>query len=209
VNKLSLALSVCAVAMVGGSALTPAFAAESSVTVQAGDTMWSLSKAYGISEQSLEQANSSVAPNDMLIGSQLTLPGTANRSSSSSSLAQQNMYWMEHVIHAEAGAESLAAQIAVGDVIMHRLDAGGYGSTVHDVVFQVLDGHYQFTSVANGYIWSAPNASSIRAAQDVLWYGQDVAPGAMVFYNPAMTPASSWVRSQPYLASYDNLVFAR
>ncbi|MCY0875001.1 MAG: cell wall hydrolase [Firmicutes bacterium] len=209
--KLPMALSVCAAALVGSMAV-PAFAATNNVTVQPGNTMWSISQAQGISVQALEQANPSINPNDMLIGTVLNLPGSTSAPQASpavSSTAQQNLYWMEHVINAEAGGESLNAQIAVGDVIMHRLQAGGYGSTVHDVVFQVIAGHYQFSSVQNGYIYSAPDASSIQAAEDVLWYGKDVAPGAMVFYNPTMTPSNSWVRAQPYLSTFDNLVFAR
>lgn len=209
--KFAKAVSLCAAALVTSMAV-PAFAASNTVTVQPGNTMWTISHAYGVNMQALEAANPSVNPNDMLVGTVLHLPGTTSTASvqpATTSTAQQNLYWMEHVIHAEAGAESLDAQIAVGDVIMHRLEAGGYGSTVHDVVFQVIAGHYQFTSVANGYIYSTPNASSIQAAEDVLWYGKDVAPGAMVFYNPSMTPAASWVRAQPYITTYDSLVFAK
>lgn len=209
--KFPMAVSVCAAALVTSMAV-PAFAAANTVTVQPGNTMWTISRTHGVNEQALERANPRVNPNDMLVGTLLDLPGTtpsASVHSAAASLAQQNLYWMEHVIHAEAGGESLDAQIAVGDVIMHRLEAGGYGSTVHDVVFQVIAGHYQFTSVANGYIYSTPSASSLQAAEDVLWHGKDVAPGAMVFYNPSMTPSTSWVRAQPYITTYDNLVFAQ
>ena len=192
------------------------------VTVQPGDTMWTISQAYGVSLQAIETANQSVNPNNLLVGTALVLPKTgalAGDSSTKSSAAitstqtstvqQQDLYWMEHAINAEAGADSLQAQIAVGDVILHRLQAGGYGSTVHDVVFQVINGHYQFTSVANGYIYTTPSVSSIQAAMDVLNKGEDVVPSAMVFYNPTYTPTSSWVRSQPYLTQIDNLIFAK
>ncbi|MCF8567585.1 LysM peptidoglycan-binding domain-containing protein [Alicyclobacillus tolerans] len=196
-------------------------------TVQPGDTMWIISQAHGVSMQALESSNPSVNPNDLLVGTVLTLPqtgslagirsttssapstSTTTSSTTTSAVSQQNLYWMEHAIHAEAGADSLQAQIAVGDVILHRLQAGGYGSTVQDVLFQVINGHYQFTSVANGYIYTTPSAASIQAAMDVLNNGDDVVPGAMVFYNPAYTPASSWVRSQPYITQIDNLVFAK
>ena len=230
---------------VDGQANSQYTASKSTVTVQPGDTLWTIAQAHGVSVQALQSANPSVNPNDLLVGEVLTLPdvgsgvnagsaGTspvnavstsnapnpsgaasvsgatsAASSATSSTVAEQNLYWMEHVINAEAGGDTLEAQIAVGDVILHRLQAGGYGSTVHDVVFQVINGYYQFTSVANGYIYTTPSATSVQAAVAVLDNGEDVVPGAMVFYNPANTPASSWVRSQPYIAQIDNLVFAK
>ena len=75
---------------------------------------------------------------------------------------------MAHVINAEANAESTEAKVAVGDVVMHRLEASAQYKTIHDVVFAVENGHYQFSCVANGYIYSTPNSSSLAAANEVL-----------------------------------------
>lgn len=187
--------------------------ASSYAVVQPGQSMWKIAQTHGVSVDALEQANPSVNPMNLLVGTKLTLPTTENTSavassSTSTSSWKQNLYWLEHVINAEAGGESLETQIAVGDVILHRLDSGQYGNTVHDVVFQVTSGHYQFTSVMNGYIYTSPNASSIQAAIDVM-NGQDVVPGAFVFYNPAQTPAGSWVWSQPTVSQIGHLVFAK
>ena len=182
------------------------------VTVEPGDTLWIISQAHGTTVQTLETANPSVNPNNLLVGTVLQLPGSNTSAPSTTTSAtatqQQNLYWMEHVINAEAAGESSQAQIAVGDVILHRMEAG-YGSTVYDVVFQVLNGHYQFTCVANGYIYTSPSPSSIQAAIDVLDQHTDLVPGAQVFYNPTQTPANSWVRTQPFIAQIDNLVFAK
>ena len=182
------------------------------VTIKPGDTLWIIANENGVSVQELIAANPSVNPNDLIIGSVLQLPRSTTTTvtttnGASSTISQQNMYWMEHVINAEATGETLQAQIAVGDVILHRMN-DGYGSTVQQVVFQVNSGHYQFTSVANGFIYSAPSPSSIQAAKDVLDNGEDIVPGALVFYNPAQTPASSWVRTQPFIAQIDHLVFS-
>ncbi|GMA62852.1 cell wall hydrolase [Alicyclobacillus fastidiosus] len=185
--------------------MTSAFAATNTVTVQPGSTMWNISKADGISVQSMENANSNVNPNDLEVGTQLVLP-----TGSQSYDTPGNLYWMEHVINAEAGGESLQAQIAVGDVIMHRMESGSYGgNSVYDVVFQQTDGIYQFSSVPNGYIYTTPDASSIEAAKDVLQNGTEEVPGALVFYNPAQTPAGNWVWSKPTIAQFGHLVFAQ
>ncbi len=193
--------------------------ASNTVVVQPGQTLWLIAHAHGVSVQALQAANPHVNPMNLQVGITLTLPASrtappakASQPSTTiqpSTTAQQNLYWMDHVINAEAGGLSLQAQIAVGDVVMHRLKAGGYGSTVHDVVFQVISGHYQFTSVANGMIYSTPSAVSDQAAVDVLDHNTDVVPGAMVFYNPSKTPGASWVRRQPILKTIGPLVFAK
>ncbi|WP_206917542.1 cell wall hydrolase [Alicyclobacillus suci] len=197
-------------AAVWGLAMTPAFAA-TTVTVQPGDSLWKISHARGISLQSLESANPSVNPADLLVGTVLKLPTTSNvdAANSNDSTEAQNLYWMEHIINAEAGGESLEAQVAVGDVVLHRLESGQYGKTVHDVVFQIDGGHYQFSCVPDGYIYQTPNASSVTAAERVLETNDDEVPGAFVFYNPAQTLASSWVRSQKTIAQIGDLVFAK
>ncbi|MCF8568295.1 cell wall hydrolase [Alicyclobacillus tolerans] len=200
-TMIGLAAAV-AVSMIS---IVPAFASTNTVTVQPGQTMYTISQAEGISLQSLENANPNVDPSNMNVGTQLALP-----QSNSSYDTPGNLYWMGQVINAEAGGQSLQAQIAVGDVILHRMESGQWGgNTVYDVVFDQSNGVYQFTSVQNGYIYSTPNASSIQAAQDVLQNGVDEVPGAFVFYNPSQTSAGNWVWSKPVIAQYDNLNFAQ
>ncbi|KUO95953.1 LysM peptidoglycan-binding domain-containing protein [Ferroacidibacillus organovorans] len=199
-------------------------------TVQPGDTFWTIANAHHVSLSALIAANPNVQANNLLIGSTLALPAGAHvaaqqttpatassattTASSATSGAQSgytasDLYWMERVIHAEAQGEPLAAQIAVGDVVLHRMEQPNGPTTVQGVVFQVINGHYQFTCVPQGTIYQAPDATSVTAALDVLQNHQDLVPGALVFYNPAQTPASSWVRQQPYLASIGNFVFAK
>ena len=68
-------LGMVSAAVVGCASFTPAFAATSNtVTVKPGDTMWLIAKAYGIQVQALENANPTVNPYDMLVGTVLRLP---------------------------------------------------------------------------------------------------------------------------------------
>lgn len=183
--------------------------------IQHGDTFWKIAERYSTSVTSIANANKSVNPANLLVGTTINIPTSVqspsqiNSNQNAASVGEQNLYWMEHAIHAEAVGEPLSAQIAVGDVILHRLEAGTYGSTVKDVLFQVINGHYQFTCVLNGQIYSSPTTSNIQAADDVLINHEDVAPGALVFYNPAKTPANSWVWSQPTVAKIGDFVFAK
>jgi N-acetylmuramoyl-L-alanine amidase len=138
------------------------------------------------------------------------IPVRATYSSTAAANAYtQNLYWMSHVIHAEASGEPIQAQIAVGDVVMHRLETSGQYKSVHDVVFAVENGHYQFTCVANGYIYSTPNSAAVTAAKEVLNQHVDVVPGASVFFNPVETPSSSWVWSQPRITRIGDFIFSR
>ena len=186
------------------------------VTVKPGDTLFLIGKRFGVSTSEMLAANPAVNPLNLQIGSTVRVPVGLSQPShaaqahvaASIPATGSDLYWLEHVIHAEAGGEPLQAQIAVGDVIMHRIKAGGYGNTVQQVVFQVSDGHYQFESVANGYIDSQPDAQNVQAALDVL-KGDDVVPGALVFYNPSETPSGSWVWQQPVVAEIGHLVFAK
>lgn len=186
------------------------------VTVKPGDTLFLIGKRFGVSTSEMLAANPAMNPLNLPIGSTVRVPVGLSQPSdvpqahvaASIPATSSDLYWLERVIHAEAGGEPLQAQIAVGDVIMHRIAAGGYGSTVQQVVFQVSDGHYQFESVANGYIYSQPDAQNVQAALDVL-KGDDVVPGALVFYNPSETPSGSWVWQQPVVAQIGRLVFAK
>ncbi|MCL6548071.1 MAG: cell wall hydrolase [Alicyclobacillus sp.] len=135
-------------------------------------------------------------------------PRTVSAKPAASGVTASNLYWMARVIHAEAGAEPMDTKIAVGNVVMHRLQKAGT-SRVKDVVFAVEGGHYQFTSVANGYIYTEPDPDSVRAARTVLARQRDVVPGALVFYNPAETPDGSWVWDQPVIRKIGHLVFAK
>jgi N-acetylmuramoyl-L-alanine amidase len=120
----------------------------------------------------------------------------------------ESVYWLARLIYAEAGGESLKAQIAVGDVVLHRMASPAYPDTVKDVIFQKSGGHYEFACVENGTIHNDPSPTSIQAAQMVLERHVDVVPGAYFFYNPAQTSANNWIRSQPRVAHIGSLVFA-
>ena len=145
-------------------------------------------------------SNDSIAP---------TKPSASTVTASSSNVSAQDLYWMAHVIHAEAGGLGLQTEIAIGDVVMHRLEAPGYPKTVQGVVFQQIAGHYQFTCVPNHYVYTQPGATSIQAAQEVLQHHVEEVPGAMVFFDGAHTPASSWVWQQPKLTTVGPFIFAK
>lgn len=98
---------------------------------------------------------------------------------------------LARIIHAEAGGESLKGQVAVGAVLLNRIKSGSFPQSLKANIFRPGE----FESVANGYIWSNPSASSYKAARLAL-RGWDPTYGALYFFNPAKT-RSSWIWGRP------------
>lgn len=79
-------------ALAGTALMTSAKAnADTTVTVQSGDTVWGLSQEYQVSMASIVQANQLANPDLIYVGDQLTIPTSAAKSSqkASSATAQQ------------------------------------------------------------------------------------------------------------------------
>lgn len=174
-------------------------------TVQNGDTMWKISRHFGVSLSSLMAKNPSVHANNLIPGTVLNIP-SAN---SSSNVSSKDLYWMSHLIHAEASGEPLKAQISVGDVVMHRVHSSQFPNSIYGVIFQKINGYSQFSVVPQGTIYNQPSAKSMKAAKDVLEYHYDYVPGAYVFFTPSKTPSGNWVWNQPRVASIGDFIFAK
>lgn len=110
--------------------------------------------------------------------------------------SQESLYWLSHIIYAESGNQPLAGKIAVGNVVLNRVNSPRFPNTVYSVVFQGS----QFTPVSNGTIYSEPNAESIVAAKLCL-DGANTVGEALYFVNPKATPGSWASRNRPYVAT--------
>lgn len=91
---------------------------------------------------------------------------------------ETDIYWLSHVIYAEAGNQPLAGQLGVGNVVLNRVaDEVFQGQeTVYDVIFA----KNQFEVVINGMIYMEPSESAVIAAKLAL-EGCDVVSGATYF----------------------------
>lgn len=95
------------------------------------------------------------------------------------------LYWLSRIIYAESGAESMTGQIAVGNVILNRMESSRFPNTVEGVIFDRKDA-VQFEPVSNGQIYKTPSAQSMEAARRVL-DGENVIGSALYFYAPALS----------------------
>ena len=113
------------------------------------------------------------------------LGGAAVRSGKARSYDAEDLYWLSRIISAESRGESLEGQIAVGNVVLNRVESREFPDTIPGVIFDRVDG-VQFEPVANGTVYQTPTAQSVEAAKRVL-DGEVVLPDALYFYAPALS----------------------
>ncbi len=101
-----------------------------------------------------------------------------------------DLYWLSRIISAEAKGESLAGQIAVGNVVLNRVSSKSYPNTVYGVIFDKRGGT-QFSPVSFGTIYQNPTASSIIAAKICL-EGYSISNDILFFMNPRIA-TNNWI----------------
>ncbi len=124
-------------------------------------------------------------------------------SGSTGGYSSSDVYLLAKVIAAEARGESYTGQVAVGAVVLNRVDSSSFPDTVSGVVYQA--GAFSAVRDSN---WSvAPDSTSRKAAQDAL-NGWDPSGGALYYYNPAKT-SNRWIRTRPVITTIGRHVFCR
>ncbi len=102
-----------------------------------------------------------------------------------------DLYWLAKIINAESGGEPLTGKIAVGNVVLNRVESAEFPNTVYDVVFDKKGG-VQFTPVANGSIHREPGYESYIAAKICLENYRITDKNILFFLNPAIS-VSTWI----------------
>lgn len=98
--------------------------------------------------------------------------------------------WLGRIIQAESGNQPLDGKIAVGTVVMNRVDSPDYPNTIYSVIFDRKYG-VQFTPAATGSVWCTPSEESIKAAKIVL-EGYRTNDDILFFMNEAIA-TSTWI----------------
>ncbi|PIB56274.1 LysM peptidoglycan-binding domain-containing protein, partial [Pseudomonas sp. 2995-1] len=118
-------------------------------TVVSGDTLWRIANQNGITVNQLKQSNQLNSDN-LQIGQTLVIPRNNTTSSTPSptpqqvvSINQEALEWLAKMIYAEARGEPLEGQIAVGAVIMNRVNSSLFPNSVKEVLFEKSSGVYQ------------------------------------------------------------------
>jgi LysM repeat protein len=203
-------------------------------TVKTGDTMFLIAKKYGIPLTELQRANN-LYGDSLEIGRVLAVPmaataGTAQPTPAPpsaptvptpapapipaptttpapapASYSNADLDLMSRLICAEAQGESYQAKVAIGAVVMNRIKSGLFSDTVKGVIYQQINGYYQFTPVVNGWIDKPADEDSLKAAKEAL-NGSDPTNGALWYYDDSCTNA--FMLAKKVAVKIDHMVFA-
>ncbi len=108
---------------------------------------------------------------------------------------------LAQVISAEARGESYLGQVAVGAVVLNRVEHPSFPDTVAGVIYQ----KGAFSCLDDGQFYEPVTDSAYNAAADAL-NGLDPTSGAIYYYNPD-TATSKWIRSRPVIATIGRHIF--
>lgn len=122
-------------------------------------------------------------------------------------ITQSNVYnsadyeLLARIISAEAHGETYLGQIAVGAVVLNRVEHPSFPDTVSGVVYQ----NGAFSCLYDGQFYEPIADSAYSAARDAL-NGLDPTSGAIYYYNPT-TATAKWIFSRPVITTIGNHVF--
>jgi N-acetylmuramoyl-L-alanine amidase len=110
-------------------------------------------------------------------------------------VVDEDVKLLAQIINAEAGNQPYNGKIAVGNVVMNRVESPKFPDTIKDVIYQ----KGQFSPVSDGSIHKTPNTESVKAAQEVLHGRRVVSKDVLFYYNPEIA-TSSWIFTRKVVA---------
>ena len=133
----------------------------------------------------------------------LAAMGISSSSSSSSSNSSNDVYLLARIISAEARGEPYKGQVAVGAVVLNRVDHPSFPNTIAGVIYQ----NGAFTALVDGQYDQPIADSAYKAARDAL-NGWDPTGGCIYYYNPR-TATNAWIRTLPIYTTIGKHVFSK
>jgi N-acetylmuramoyl-L-alanine amidase len=178
-------------------------------TVQKGDTLFLIAQKYKMPLSELQRANNIYGSN-LNIGQRLAVPVTSSSTPADTSGSTTNapasggstppsqtgtvsytaseLDLLARLIQAEAPGQPYDAKVAVGAVVINRVESGLFADSISGVINQKINGYYQFTPVANGWINNPADTDAVNAAKEAL-KGTDPTNGALWYYDDSCTNA--------------------
>ncbi len=113
-----------------------------------------------------------------------------------------DLYWLAKIIEAEAGGEPFLGKLAVGNVILNRVDSEEFPSSVYDVIFDRKNG-VQFTPTIDGAIEKKAGADSVAAAKICL-EDYRLSDTILYFLNESISTSKWVVQNCTYVMTIGN-----
>ncbi len=131
---------------------------------------------------------------DGIVGSKtLKALGISGQSNQTGKYSDSDVNLLAKIITAESRGEPYSGQVAVGAVILNRVEHPSFPDTIAGVVYQPG----AFSCLQDGQINAKTEDSCKQAARDAM-NGSDPTGGAIYYYNPAKT-SNSFMWSRPVL----------
>ena len=127
----------------------------------------------------------------------------SGNSSGSSNTNSNDINLLARLIHGEARGESYIGKVAVGAVILNRMESSLFPNTMAGVIYQ----RGAFDAVSDGQINLSPSSEARKAAQDAI-NGWDPSYGALYYFNPN-TATNKWIWSRPVTVVIGNHRFCK
>lgn len=119
--------------------------------------------------------------------------GISSSSNTNSSYSSDTYNLLARLISAEARGEPYEGQVAVGAVVLNRVEHPSFPNSVSGVIYQ----SGAFSCLDDGQFWEEVTESAYSAARDAL-NGWDPSGNAIYYFNPA-TATSKWIWSRPLI----------
>lgn len=161
--------------------------------VAPGETLYLIGKKYGVPYTEIMRYNG-LKTSTIYPGQKLYIPDLSgntsltSRGTGLSNISRSDFDLLARLITAEADSESFITKVAVGAVVLNRVESSDFPNTIPGVIYQVDEaGYYQFEPVLNGWINRPASEEAILAAREAL-KGWDPTNGALYFWE-------SWVKN--------------
>lgn len=128
----------------------------------------------------------------------------SSTSTTTSSNGSNMVDLLARLINGEARGESYLGQVAVGAVVLNRVESSEFPNTISGVIYQ----KGQFSCITDGNFNKAidENSTVYKAAEEAM-NGADPTNGALFFYNPS-TAKSDWLFELKTVTTIGNHRFA-
>ena len=121
--------------------------------------------------------------------------GNSSGGSTGSSGSSGDLNLLARLISAEARGEPYEGQVAVGAVVLNRVEHPSFPNSISGVIYQPD----AFTCLYDGQFNEPVAESAYRAARDAM-NGWDPSYGAIYYFNP-VTATSKWIWSRPLIVT--------
>lgn len=138
------------------------------------------------------QQDNDLSP-DGIVGKKTLKALELYKDSTPSSYTEAEIALLARFISAEARGEPYEGQVAVGAVILNRLEHPSFPNTIAGVLYQPG----AFECLLNGQVNETVSDSSKKAAQDAM-NGWDPSGGAIYYFNPKKT-SNRFMHSRPVI----------